>query len=61
MLGALTSSVRRAWSGGSGASDAHLSVGGEHGRRGAQLGAHVRDHVPVHRGQRAQAGAVIFE
>jgi hypothetical protein len=40
---------------------AHLAVGREHRRGGAELGAHVGDHVSVHRGQCGQARAVVLD
>src|SRR5680860_677561 len=36
-------------------------VGGEHGAGGAELGSHVRDHVPVHRGQSGEPGPVVLD
>ena len=38
-----------------------LAVGREHRRRGTELGAHVGDHVPVHRAQRRHAGPVVLD
>ena len=39
----------------------HLFVGGEHGAGSAELGPHVRDHMPVHRGQLRQPRTVILD
>ena len=38
-----------------------MLVGGKDRRRRAELGAHVGDDVPVHRGQAVETGAVILD
>ena len=40
---------------------AHLVVGREDARGGAELGAHVRDHVPVHRRQLLERRTVVLD
>ena len=40
---------------------AHLVVGGKDARGGAELGTHVRDHVPVHRRQLLEGRAVVLD
>jgi hypothetical protein len=40
---------------------ADLPAGREHAGRGAQLGTHIRDHVPAHSRQRGQAGTVVLD